>query len=198
MIQKIIQKAQYIANIILFLTFIAIAWQSITTNKDFRLRNKPVVAVGGIDTKFLIPENEERKGKLVLWQALTNQFICEGKPIELSGFRIITIVKNYGPEPALEIIPEAILKIGTVLITTEDKNFIQSMLMPGQDSTITHTVSKIDLYRAFINNENISINFHFKYNDLTKRRKPFEYSAEVLIVSNRDINPRIINGSFKN
>jgi hypothetical protein len=175
---------------------LVIFWQARTTYKDFKLRNKPVVAVGTINGNYIIPENDERKGKQVGWDSTKNIFSCEGKPIEVLGLAIKATIKNFGPEPALDVKPTVLLEVGQNSISTKDEAFKNTMLMPGQDTFVTTTISKVDLYDAFVNKRRISIKYTFKFNDLTKRKKAFEYNSEVLVIDQGELKIRMIEGSF--
>jgi hypothetical protein len=61
---------------------------------------------------------------------------------------------------------------------------------------VTTTISKVDLYDAFVNKRRISIKYTFKFNDLTKRKKAFEYNSEVLVIDQGELKIRMIEGSF--
>lgn len=184
---------EVINTLILLGTMLFIWQQTKISDREYKIRNKPIVGIEEVDASYIIPEGDARVGKPISWDEASKEFFCDGKQVAAEGCVIKVKIKNFGTEPALDFNIDAELCIGDTSIKTKDPEFKNSAMMPSQVMFNTSTVSKQSLYDAFKNKKQIKLKYKFKYSDLTKRKDLFEYYAEILIWDTKKMSTRIVD-----
>jgi hypothetical protein len=180
---------------ILSLTMLFIFWHAKTASDEYRIKNKPVVGIESVAASFSV--HDPRAGLPAIWNAVNKNFMSEDKPIEVLGISVNVVVKNFGTEPAINYNCDSVLLIGNTEVKTKDPEFRSSIMMPGQTIIYLPTVPKESVYYAFTNNKPIKLKYVIKYSDLTNKKELFEYSAEISLISDGNLIPRIIDAQFK-
>jgi len=191
-----VKITEIITAVILFITMLVILWQATIAQSEYRAKNKPIVGIDNFSATFVLPVNDPRVGKLIVWEANKKTFICDGKEADVQGLVIRVPIKNFGTQPAIDFNFDVEIWLGNRVIKEIHPELRPSIIMPGQVFLCSSTIIKPDLYNAFNNNELIKLKYSFKYTDLTKKRDLFEYSAELLF-DQKIMQLILINSSFK-
>lgn len=190
------KKSEIITSIILFCTMLIIFWEARIASMEYRAKNKPVVGIENVIANFIPPEGDPRIGTPVIWNENSKAFFCERRRFDAQGLMIQVQIRNFGTDPATNFWHDMELWIGNRSIKTIDPEFKNSMIMPGQFRIDFYNISKADLLNTFINKESVKIKYILKFGDLTTKKEPFQYSAEVLVIDQNRILPRVANCVF--
>jgi hypothetical protein len=191
------QNHQAITALILLGTMGVIYWQASIASKEYKARNKPVIGINSVKSTFVLEDNDQCLNKAISWDFKRRTFTCENGTPSIKGFLTNIEIKNFGTEPATNFNTEAEIIIGKKQIKDITPTLINSMIMLGQPSIYTATVSREDITMAFLNKEQVKFRYTFKYGDITMRKGLFEYSSDIVVVNENSTVPVVMNCDLK-
>ena len=145
--------------------------------KEFKMKNKPVVGVETIKAIYGIKE-AEKFGKEILWNPKEQKFYCELSPIDVTGVRFDIHIKNFTSEPATKISLDTELWIDNTLMPKKVTPEEDKIIMPSQKFTNSATLTKEPLLGALKDKKEIILKTKIKYSDLSEIEDIFEFYME--------------------
>lgn len=158
-------------------------------DKEFKMRNKPVVGVDIIKPIFGI-EGTEKIGKKILWNPKEQNFYCESSPIDVIGVKFDILIKNFTSEPATKLFLDTELWIDNTLMPKTVDQEEDKIIMPSQILINSATLPKEPLLEALKNKKEIILKIKIKYSDLSETEDIFEYYMEANFDGNSIINKK--------
>jgi len=184
-----------IVNILIFIAYFVtmlLMWRQVRiANKEFKLRNRPVVGISNIEGKYSI-KDESKLGKNIFWNTKENKFYCEDNPIDIENYRIFLEIKNYGSEIAVDLVTDNEIFVGNTSIKIVGEKQSKMSILPKQTVKRILEISREIITGAFRQAHNITINIFIYYSDFERKPNQFKYEAKILFLENRQISLSIL------